>query len=205
MSLMAVSNGYLHMATIRTLIRSITAGLTIGLGGIAFLSVDNKIIGAFLFSLGLLSICITGQLLYTGRVSYTNNIFYLIIVLIGNTIGASGFGIITHYMKPELVSRATSMCSNKISEGLLVIPLGILCNILIYYAVEGYKQGCWILLILCVMAFILCGFEHSIANMFYFGVAGINGFLYILMTILGNTIGGVIVYCINQYTIGEIQ
>ena len=97
------------MATIRTIIRSVTAGFTIGLGGVAFLSVDNKIIGAFLFSLGLLSICVTQQFLFTGKVSYTNNIFYLITILFGNFIGAYGFGFIIHYLKPELINRATSM------------------------------------------------------------------------------------------------
>ena len=46
---------------------------------------------------------------------------------------------------------------------------------------------------LCVMVFILSGFEHCIANMYYFSVAGVwskDTFLLILLMTLGNSIGG---------------
>ena len=49
---------------------------------------------------------------------------------------------------------------------------------------------------LCVIVFILCGFEHSIANMYYFSIAGLWGskaFLYLLIMVLGNTVGGVFI------------
>ena len=44
------------------LIKSIFAGVMIGIAGTVFLRVDNNIIGSFLFSIGLLVICC---LLYT--------------------------------------------------------------------------------------------------------------------------------------------
>ena len=186
------------MAISRKIIKSIIGGFLIGLGGTVFLSVEDKTIGAFLFSLGLLSICLTDQYLFTGKVSYSQKIPLLVLVLVGNYIGASGLGWLIHFIKPELSEKALIMCQNKLSERFLVIPLGFLCNILIYFAVEGAKKHCYILLILCVMAFILCGFEHCIANMFYFSAAGLFNLKYILLNVLGNALGGIVVYNIRK-------
>ena len=69
-----------------------------------------------------------------------------------------------------------------------------------YLAVNGYKVvkdplGKYLSVFLGVIVFILCGFEHSVANMYYFSVAFIiNGksLLYLLIMILGNAVGGVI-------------
>ena len=43
--------------------------------------------------------------------------------------------------------------------------------------------------------FILAGFEHSIANMFYFGAAGmvnLESVLYLAIVVVGNSIGGML-------------
>ena len=45
------------------------------------------------------------------------------------------------------------------------------------------------------MVFILCGFEHCVANMFYFSVANAwsgKTVLYLLVMTLGNSCGGLI-------------
>ena len=51
-------------------LKSIFAGIMIGLGGCVFLHCDNRYIGAFLFSFGLLSILNLEGLLYTGRIGF---------------------------------------------------------------------------------------------------------------------------------------
>ena len=69
---------------------------------------------------------------------------------------------------------------------------------LIYFAVEGFKAskqdvGKYIILILCVSGFIVCGFEHCIADMFYFSVAAkwnMGSLLATIFIVLGNTVGG---------------
>ena len=48
---------------------------------------------------------------------------------------------------------------------------------------------------MCVMVFILCGFEHSVANMYYISVANLlslKSLLYILIMILGNSVGSIL-------------
>ena len=49
---------------------------------------------------------------------------------------------------------------------------------------------------MCIPAFILSGFEHSIADIFYFASSGMvsgEAFLYLIMIIIGNSIGGLII------------
>lgn len=67
-------------------------------------------------------------------------------------------------------------------------------------AVDGFKNnphelGKYLALFFGVMVFILCGFEHCVANMYYFSIAGMwNGkaLLWLLVMTAGNAVGGVI-------------
>ena len=55
---------------------------------------------------------------------------------------------------------------------------------------------------MCVIVFILCGFEHCVANMFYFSVARSWSFktiLYIFIMILGNSIGSILIALYDRY------
>lgn len=180
-----------------TFIRSIMGGFLIGIGGTVYLTLDNKIIGSLFFSVGLLAICVTDNLLFTGKASYTLDKSYLATILFGNYIGATILGTIIRYTNPQLIKKAITICNNKLNEGLKIVPLGILCNILIYISIEGYKKGQTILLIMCVSVFILCGFEHCIANMYYFTVSGLiigwKGFFYLFCNVFSNLLGGIIV------------
>ena len=180
-----------------TFIRSIMGGFLIGIGGTVYLTLDNKIIGSLFFSVGLLAICVTDNLLFTGKASYTLDKLYLATILFGNYIGATILGTIIRYTNPQLIEKAITICNNKLNEGLKIVPLGILCNILIYISIEGYKKGQTILLIMCVSVFILCGFEHCIANMYYFTVSGLiigwKGFFYLFCNVFSNLLGGIIV------------
>lgn len=66
-----------------------------------------------------------------------------------------------------------------------------------YLAVNGYKEAKDIFakyagVFLGVSVFILCGFEHCVANMYYFTVAGmwsLKTLGYLGIMILGNAIG----------------
>ncbi len=64
---------------------------------------------------------------------------------------------------------------------------------MMYLAIDNYNKSKNIVFIIApVMIFILSGFEHSIANMFYFNLSGIYSFrvfCYILVMLVGNGIG----------------
>ena len=67
-----------------------------------------------------------------------------------------------------------------------------------YVAVSIYREsehGKLSGIFFAVPVFILSGFEHSIANMCYFGASGIvsfDAFLYLVIVILGNSVGGML-------------
>lgn len=190
------------------LVKSILAGVMIGIGGTIFLSLENKVLGASLFAIGLFMIVINGFNLYTGKVGYIfdNKPKYLIEVIttvIGNFIGAFTVGFILKYTRVynALHDKALSMCNIKLEDSKLsILILSILCGMLMYLAVNGYKVmkdsfAKYASVFLCVVVFILCSFEHSIANMYYFSVAGwsVKAFKYLALMIIGNGIGGVFI------------
>lgn len=207
----------------KTFIKAIIAGIAIGIGGMAFISVKGGALGAFLFSIGLLSVFIGNFYLFTGKVSSIvrlKQIPWILLILLGNFIGAMFMGFLySAIAPPESIAFAVDICNAKLLEGWRVIPLGALCNILIYIATLFYNipyarqvnsvVGMHMNLenpipvILCVMAFILAGLEHSIANIFYFASASsfIKGFRvlqYLVLNVLGNAIGGILIFRLHM-------
>ena len=153
----------------------------IAIGGTVFLSIENKVIGASLFSIGLFGVLIYNLNLYTGKIGYliTNfNLKYikeLIITLIGNFIGACSVGFILRYTRiyDKIYEKSLILANTKLNDNILsIFILSIFCGLLMYYAVNGFKKqtdfGKYLVVYLGVTVFILCGFEHCIANMYYF-------------------------------------
>ena len=177
------------------MILSILAGMMIGLSGALFLSVD-KILGAFLFSIGLLTILHFRLELFTGKAGLLAagqiNPINLLIIWCGNAIGIAIMALLC--LVTGLVSTisgpAAAILAVRVSNSWFAnIALGILCGIFMYIAVASYETKPY-LTIMCVAAFILLGANHCIADMFYFVVGG--GYLVELLTILETTVGNVI-------------
>lgn len=190
------------------LLKGIYAGIMIGIGGTIYLAIENKIMGSFLFSIGLLTVCMYGLNLYTGKVGYLliNKLSYiweLVLSLLGNFIGTFLVGFMMRYTRySSYVSKAQELVKIKLNDDLLsIFILAIFCGILMYIAVNNFKHvkdvvGKYIGIFMCVMVFILCGFEHCIANMFYFSIANIwniDVLIYLLIMILGNSVGAIII------------
>lgn len=185
----------------------------IAIGGTVFLSIENKVIGASLFSIGLFGVLIYNLNLYTGKIGYliTNfNLKYikeLIITLIGNFIGACGVGFILKYTRiyDKIYEKSLILANTKLNDNILsIFILSIFCGLLMYYAVNGFKKqidfGKYLVVYLGVAVFILCGFEHCIANMYYFSVADIWSLKtlgYTGIMVLGNSIGSFIIPLCN--------
>ena len=190
-------------------IKGIYAGIMIGVGALCYLNIENKYLGAFLFSLGLLTVCMYGMNLFTGKIGYVvenkKDYWYEVIVgLIGNFVGSFILGSISLLTRNReaIVAKAITMADAKLSDNLLsIFILSVFCGMLIHIAVNNYKKigndiGKYSCIFLCVMAFILCGFEHCVANMTYFTIAGVwswNTLLYELIMILGNACGAIVI------------
>ena len=177
----------------RSFLKGILAGIMISIGGTIYLSLENKIVGAFLFSIGLFMICVNGYNLYTGKIGYIierkkGYIIELILTLIGNFIGTVASGLVLSHTRiyDKIKIASEIICQAKLNDTLLsIFILSIFCGMLMYLAVELYQPKKD-----------LSGFEHCVANMYYFTVAemwSMNTLLYVLIMILGNSVGSIII------------
>ena len=189
-------------------LKSILAGIMIAVGGTVYLSLDNKVVGASLFTIGLVSVLLCNFNLYTGKIGYLVNNFNLkyikemFITLVGNFIGASFIGFILRYTRiySNVKSKADILAVAKLNDSLLsIFILSIFCGLLMYFAVNGFKKvndfGKYLVVYLGVVVFILCGFEHCIANIYYFSVADVWSLKtlgYVGVMIIGNSLGSFI-------------
>ena len=181
---------------INKFIRAVAAGVMIGIAGAVYLAVGPPL-GAILFSLGLILICTRGYNLYTGKIGYIKKPKETIDMLIyvgGNALGTWLVAATQTISTTDLITAKLAM------PWWLTLIKAIGCGILMYLAVDIYKQGYrvyeqlsrYIGIIVCIPAFILAGFEHSIADMFYIWLGGIYDWRvleFICIVILGNAIG----------------
>ena len=213
------------MKYLKVLLFGIFAGLAIGLGSLAFTLVsaylpskEGLIFASFLFSIGLILVCVLGLQLYTGKIGvvfddrekFKENMIALPIMLVGNAIGAFGLGILCHLIfmnVPEVANKIADISVGKVDSPTVLLQ-GIFCGALVYIAVYCFKHfqnwGMKIIgIIVAVTLFVYCGFQHCIANMFYFGMAfdwNINMLWNLLIVILTNSVGALLVRCIVHLT-----
>jgi formate/nitrite transporter FocA (FNT family) len=187
----------------KRLFSGISAGILISIGGSTFLASDNKYVGAMFFCVALICICAKSYFLFTGKVGYLfedhskQQFGDVLMALLGNAIGTIACGYVLGFALPNVADAALAACTAKLEQTILMAFVrGVFCGILMYLAVSIYKEkGSYISVLFCVPAFILAGFEHSIADMFYFAASGIvslraTGFIWIV--ILGNALGGML-------------
>lgn len=204
-------------------IASTTASATIANPSIA------KLVGACVFPAGLAMVLIAGSELFTGNnliiiallekeIKWYEMLKNWFFVFLGNFIGTALVAAMVVYggtpelfdgvLAEKIVVAAVSRVEQTFMEAFI---RGILCNILVCIAVWAAfaakkVSGKILMSFWPIMLFVLCGFEHSIADM-YFGVAGLltaseygiasegltwGSFLLnnLLPVTLGNTLGG---------------
>ncbi len=191
------------MSYLKKIFSGVCAGILISIGGAVFLACDNRYVGSVMFTVALLCICLKGYSLYTGRIGFiveTHNKEYfggLTLGLLGNAIGTVACGYAIRYALPKLGDTAQALCEGKLGQSFpQTLIRGLFCGVLMYLAVSIYKEKNNVIgIIFCIPVFILAGFEHSIADLFYFAASGIvslKALGFIWTVILGNSIGAVI-------------
>jgi len=191
------------MNVLKTIISSILGGILISIGGMACLLSEYKFVGALIFSVGLFGIMTYKMGLYTGKIGYALEnppIFLLevILIILGNFIGCLMMGLAFP------LDQAVAACEARLTvDSLTVLFEGICCGILVFIAVDQYlTKKSYIALFVCIPAFIIAGFEHSIADMFFFSSAGmfnLDSLIFILIVILGNGIGCLLIPAYKKY------
>ena len=209
------------MTVQKRLLLSIMAGIYIALGAQGFIvTYYNVFIRAAVFPVGLMLIVLVGGELFTGnclmtfallqkKIKASSYVSTLLQVLVGNFIGGAATAGLLYlggiYNNPVMAERIIQIANAKLSLSFMEsVSKGILCNILVSLAVwfaatskdtTGKILGSWF----PVMLFVLCGYEHVVANMFYFPMAALldSSINIVNITItnfipvaIGNYIGG---------------
>lgn len=192
------------IAVRETILKSLMAGLMIAIGGTVYLSCENRVVGALLFTTGLITICNQGYLLFTGKVCYAlendrSYIVQLLWIVLGNLVACILYGVAVQQYLPQIAEKAAGVCQTKLLQtGGQTFFLAVLCGILMYIAVVTFRNQTgvsrYVGIVTCVPVFILCGFEHSIADAVYLGMAGLpsGSWRFLLIVLLGNAVGGLL-------------
>ena len=189
---------------------SLLSGFCITIGASIYLVALSKgaqITGAFLFGIGLFTIIHFGLWLYTGKVGHTLDnkpkyILDLIICLVGNLIGVILLALVIKYTRTGevLINASKPIVEAKQNDSWYsILLLSMLCGFMIYIACVGHKKceypiGKALFAFLPIVGFILCGFEHVVANACYYTYAGVfNGkvVLNFFIMAIGNGFGAI--------------
>ena len=206
--------------------------LTLGMFGGAFIALAGvgstfantyvgKLAGACVFPVGLIMVLTAGSELFTGnnlmvmaalrrKITWRRMLLNWLMVFIGNFLGALLVSVLVVYsgVLDGMAETVAGVATAKMELGFLeAILRGVLCNFLVCIAVwmsfaSESMSGKILAIFGPVMLFVLCGFEHSVANMYY-GPAGVlvslrNGMTeinfgeFLLNNLLPVTIGNII-------------
>lgn len=165
---------------LQTFRSAILSGIAIGIAGWGYLAFPN-IIGAVLFSFGLLTVINYKLKLYTGtagfiplryedgRSRWLRAVGELLFILFANICGCLLVSLLTRLSPLELGAQAQTILEGRLAigplrAGLLAIGCGFIMTTVVAFAREGKPLA----LLFGVPLFINCGFPHCLADAFYY-------------------------------------
>lgn len=176
--------------------KSILAGIVIGIACMIYIYNQN-VVGALLFSVGLVCIVSMNMKLYTGMVGQYKFDILLLVSLLANMLGTYLMALYTMSFRFQYSDMYIAIASEKLSSSLVsTFVMSIICGLLIFIGVRDFNINKRLfVLVACVVAFIMVGAEHCIADSFYMfctGTFNLQMFIYLLVCVIGNTIGSYI-------------
>lgn len=185
---------------------SIFAGIAIGTAGFGFLASGvqsaayGSLVGAVLFSFGLLTVVGYKLKLYTGTAGFIKRkeAGELFLILAGNIVGCLCMALLTRMSPMDIQGAAQKIMELRLGAGALKCGLlAIGCGFIMTTAVHFARQGQYLPLLFGVPLFIVCGFPHCVADAFYFlcvPVAFVKAhflqvFCVYVCIVLGNLVG----------------
>lgn len=212
----------------KTLILAVLAGAFIAFGAavatFASAGASNApLVKGLVFPVGLILVVVCGAELFTGNCLLISPLigkdikvggFFKNwgIVYLGNFLGGLLIAVLVVYSHAQnqtvaeaCVQAAAAKSNMSFSDALL---RGILCNMLVCLAVwasmaSSTTAGKILSVYLPVLAFVVCGFEHSVANMYYLS-AGLMASVEYGITAAGLNVGNALLYCLLPSTIGNV-
>lgn len=230
--LIIIGQNKTQTGALKTLLLGVLAGMFIALAGVGAVTASaginsyglKKLVSACVFPAGLIMVVLAGSELFTGNnliiISVLDKKVKLLemlknwgIVYLGNFIGSLLVAFVAVYpiaKSDEIFSKALITSATAKTQLPIITTLfkGVLCNFLVCVAVwmsnacdnaGGKAVACFF----PIMLFVLCGFEHSVANMFYLPAGMIASYMTgvgditllsalknLVFVTLGNIVGG---------------
>ena len=192
----------------------------------------SRLLGGLVFSLGLILVSVAGAELFTGnnllamawasrRLSTSELLRNWAVALAANAVGAAGLAWLAWTAGQGALNQgAVGQAVIRIANAKLAMPLaeafwrGVLCNLLVcmavWMALGGRSLTDKVLAIVFpVTAFVAAGFEHSIANLYFFPFALLLGapldtlalLARLAAVIAGNIVGGSVLVALVYWVI----
>ncbi len=203
-------------------LNSVMSGVLLAMAGTAYLLcplIDgSKIIGSVMFCFGLYFIIVLNYKLFTGLVVKVpflkaNQWPSLPICFLFNGLGcllAAGLFSLSP-LNDKLVAATQALMTTKLANSpLQVFCSAIFCGLCIAFAILGAQEApkkslsATLAILFPITIFVLCGFEHCVANLFYIFMSKTvwSGTLvvFLLVDILGNFIGGIVAPYLKKWT-----
>jgi formate/nitrite transporter FocA (FNT family) len=174
------------MEKVKTFKSAVISGLCIGIAGWGYLATMN-IIGAVLFSFGLLAVVNYKLALYTGtagfikfyndkgQLSVAPSLGHLLLILLGNVVGCLLIALLARLSPLELGTTAQGILEGRLAvgywqSGILAIACGFIMTTIVTFA----RKGILLPMLFGIPLFIICGFPHSVADSFYYGTISLD-------------------------------
>lgn len=149
---------------------AVLAGICIGIAGFGYLALGG-VVGAILFSFGLLAVVNYKLKLFTGTAGFfkRGEGLQLLVILAGNIAGCLLVSFLADVSPLHIDEAANTLLAGRLSTGWWrcgVLAMG--CGFIMTTVVTFAREGQWIPLLFGVPMFIVCGFPHCIADAFYY-------------------------------------
>ena len=188
-----------RLSFVQTAMLGVLAGAFIGLGALYYTLVASdttlgfaatRVLGGFVFSLGLILVSVGGAELFTGnnlmvmawadrKITAAELLRNWSIVYVANAVGAVGLAVTVYLANHGAMNGgAVAAAYVKIAAAKSALPFGeaffkgVLCNVLVCLAVWLAMAGHTVVdkilaIVFPISAFVAAGFEHSVANMYF--------------------------------------
>ncbi len=206
-------------ARFKILIKGIMGGVCNSIGGWLYIrtrtDLGSIVLASFMFTAGSIFISHWYFYLFTGKIGFLierdeertlSKELNLVIGLLGNLLGCLIMGalirVATFDSNPALFVELQKVVDLKLGYNWYqALILSFFCGLLIHIGVDGMRRidnplGRYLVLFLCIGGFTLAGFEHSVANMFFYFLNGtytLQAFISLGLLVVGNALGGLAV------------
>ncbi len=201
------------------LFSAIMVGAYISLGAMTYLMIPNSMVASLFFAAGIFLVFNFNNMLFTRVCPLTAatgeyRLTDWLLAWIGNGIGAFLTAAISHFSRLEgkIAERLQTVGQLKLDDNFIsLVIMGFFCAVLVSYAVltgKKFKSGSFPQIFFVwffITAFVFCGFDHIVANMYYisayclaFGAEPLKIISSLAAVTLGNILGGLLIGTVEK-------